>query len=101
MIEKQSTDKNGIVRFSHLETGTYYYAENSAPKEYILDSEKHYVTIAADDRNKMGSSTSATETVLVESDDKGVMQEPVIKTSFSNKVCHAFYLKLLWIEGQF
>lgn len=86
LIEKQSTDKNGIVRFSHLETGTYYYAENSAPKEYILDSEKHYVTIAADDRNKMGSSTSATETVLVESDDKGVMQEPVIKTSFSNKL---------------
>ena len=86
LIESKMTDKDGMVRFSHLEIGTYYYIENSAPKEYILDSEKHYITLTADERNKSNTNENSEISLVATDNSNGTMMEPVIKSSLHNNL---------------
>ena len=46
-ISTKTTDRNGVVTFSDLSPGSYYYAETSALSGYVLDSTQYPVTITS------------------------------------------------------
>ena len=48
IIEEKTTDENGIVVFSDIEYGTYYYHEYLAPPEYNIDDNYYKFTITED-----------------------------------------------------
>ena len=45
-ISSAVTDSNGNAVFDGIELGEYFYIEESAPEGYIIDKEKHYITIS-------------------------------------------------------
>ena len=46
-ISTKTTDTSGIVMFSNLDLGNYYYAETSALPGYVLDSTQYPVSISS------------------------------------------------------
>ena len=46
-ISTKTTDRSGIVTFSDLDLGNYYYAETSALPGYVLDSTQYPVSISS------------------------------------------------------
>ena len=47
LVEKGTTDDDGMVTFSDLDPGNYTYKEVKAPKGYVLDTTSHSVSCSA------------------------------------------------------
>ena len=81
-LSTKTTDSSGIVTFSDLPLGNYYYAETSALPGYVLDSTMYPVTIS--------SSTQMVQKTLTNSLGKGSLKiikvdengNPIASTGF-------------------
>ena len=80
-ISTKTTDRNGVVTFSDLSPGSYYYAETSALSGYTLDSTQYPVTITAGQTvsKSMTNSMSKGSLKIVKTDDQG---NPLASTGF-------------------
>ena len=72
-ISTKTTDRNGVVTFSDLNPGSYYYAETSALSGYVLDSTQHPVTITSGQtvNKSMTNSQEKGSLKITKSDDGG------------------------------
>jgi len=73
-ISTKSTDSSGIVTFSDLDLGNYYYAETSALPGYVLDSAQYQVSISANGQIVKKTMTNTPEKgglQITKTDDSG------------------------------
>lgn len=54
LIQAKTTDEEGYVCFEQLRPGSYYYVEEAAPEEYIIEDNKTPVIFDNDHRNLEG-----------------------------------------------
>ena len=80
-ISTKTTDSTGVVTFTGLTPGSYYYAETSALPGYTLDSTQYPVTITAGQtvNKSMTNSMSKGSLKIVKTDDQG---NPLASTGF-------------------
>ncbi len=80
-ISTKTTDSTGVVSFTGLTPGSYYYAETSALPGYTLDSTQYPVTITAGQtvNKSMTNSMSKGSLKIVKTDDQG---NPLASTGF-------------------
>ena len=80
-ISTKTTDSTGVVTFTGLTPGSYYYAETSALSGYTLDSTQYPVTITAGQTvsKSMTNSMSKGSLKIVKTDDQG---NPLASTGF-------------------
>ena len=73
-ISTKSTDSSGVVTFSDLDLGSYYYAETSALPGYVLDSTQYPVSISSNGQVVKKTMTNTPEKgglQITKTDDSG------------------------------
>lgn len=73
-ISTKTTDSSGIVTFSDLDLGNYYYAETSALPGYVLDSTQYLVSISSNGQVVKKTMTNTPEKgglQITKTDDSG------------------------------
>ena len=73
-ISTKTTDRSGIVTFSDLDLGNYYYAETSALPGYVLDSTQYPVSISSNGQVVKKTMTNTSEKgglQITKTDDSG------------------------------
>ena len=73
-ISTKTTDRSGIVTFSDLDLGNYYYAETSALPGYVLDSTQYPVSISSNGQVVKKTMTNTPEKgglQITKTDDSG------------------------------
>ena len=73
-ISTKTTDRSGIVTFSDLDLGNYYYAETSALPGYVLDSAQYPVSISSNGQVVKKAMTNTPEKgglQITKTDDSG------------------------------